>query len=132
MELKGNVVTFRRQTREHDRDDGGHTQHYIIENTDLRAFVGYVTVRHVAAPDELSASVLLQETQSWGSPEARDVLRAIERYAFQAHDCRALSVELNGGDTAAPEQWAEHGYTPLKGTGRRVVVRKARDTSVAP
>lgn len=132
MALKGNFVTFRRQTREHDRDDDGNTQHYIVENTEPRAFVGYVTVRHVDAPDELSATVLLQETQSWGSPEARDVLRAIERYAFEAHDCRALSVELNGGDTAGPAEWAEHGYTPLKGTGRRVVVRKARGASVAP
>jgi hypothetical protein len=132
MALKGHVVTFRRQTREHDRDDGGQTQHYIVENTDLRAFVGYVTVRHVSAPAELSATVLLQETQSWDSPEARDVLRAIERYAFEAQDCRALSVELNGGDTTPVDQWTEHGYTPLKGTGRRVVVRKARDESLAP
>lgn len=132
MALKGNYVTFRRQTHEHDRVDDGATEHYIVEDTDQCSFMGYLTVRHVDAPEELSATVLLQETQSWGSPAARDLLRAIEQYAFDQAACHQVALEVNGGDTTALEQLEERGFRQREGSGGKLVVVKARDESVAP
>ncbi|MHC5020625.1 MAG: hypothetical protein ACYTGX_11030 [Planctomycetota bacterium] len=126
-QLKGNYVTFRRQTREQDRDSASHTEHYIIEG-DGRSYLGYVTVRRLSDPAEIAATVLVNETGVWEQPEGKDILRAIEKYAFATSDSPQLALELSGQDEAALKRLNDSGFRARdeKGRGRTVVLVKER------
>lgn len=128
--LKGNYVTFRRQTREQDIDDASHTEHYIIEG-DSRNYLGYVTVRRLSDPNEVAATVLVSENDLWDQPEGKDILRAIEKYAFATSDSPQFAVEVNGGDEAALKRLNDSGFRPREeqGKGRTVVLVKERQSS---
>ncbi len=126
--LKGNYVTFRRQTREHDIDAESLTEHYIIEG-DARNYLGYVTVRRLSDPNEIAATVLLSETGVWEQPEGKDILRAIEKYAFTTRDSPQLALELSSQDEVALKQLNDSGFVPRgeKKRGRTVILVKERN-----
>ena len=125
--LRGNYVTFRRQTREQDIDAESQTEHYIIEG-DSRNYLGYVTVRRLNDPNEIAATVLVNENGVWEQPEGKDILRAIEKYAFATSDSPHFAVEVSGQDEGALKRLNDSGFRPRgeKSRWRTVVLVKDR------
>ena len=91
--------------------------------------MGYVTLRHMDAPREMAATVLLQQTDVWDSPEGKDILRAIEKYAFDASDCSSVALEVSGDDDATLKQLSDRGFAKREDRGRNVVLVKERATA---
>ena len=127
--MKGRIVKFRRQTREQDREDVGRTEHYIIEGTG-DAYLGYLTLRDRAP--ELAATVLVSEDALWETAEGTDIVRAIERYAFEARHFSAVAVEVKAGAAGAQKRLEGCGFLARGVRGAHVVLVKSRAGEPAP
>ncbi|MCI0340874.1 MAG: hypothetical protein L0216_06925 [Planctomycetales bacterium] len=129
--VKGRRVRFRRYTREEQRDapEAAQTEHYIIE-ADSRDYVGYLTLRRApgagAAPGELAATVLVQDKGLWTSDIGDDILRALEKYAFQQLGCEAVSLKISEEDPEVMRKLSDSGFFKKQGAGRETVVQKDR------
>ncbi len=128
--VKGRRVRFRRYTREEQRDAPAEaqTEHYIIE-ADARDYVGYLTLRRApgagAAPGELAATVLVQDKGLWTSEIGDDILRALEKYAFQQLGCEAVSLKISEEDPEVMRKLSDSGFFKKQG-GAGTVVKKDR------